>query len=84
MFEDESNADESNTFITDNRKAGLAEVATHVPVLTPFVTKCVRDKPADVFLRMRSGEHLTTDCSSGVQQGDLLNRRRSAYRCGKG
>ena len=37
-------ADSSNTFIADNRKAVLAEVATRLPVVTPFVTKCVGDK----------------------------------------
>ena len=36
------------------------------------MAKCYGTRPADVFLRMDSGETRTTACSSGVQQGDPM------------
>ena len=50
--------------------AVLAEVASCVPALTPFVAKCHGTRPADVFFRMESEENRTTPSSSGGQQGD--------------
>ena len=50
----------------------LAEKATCVPALTPFVAKCYGEMSAPVFLQMESGERREIDCSSGVQQGDAM------------
>ena len=50
----------------------LAEAATCVPALTPFVAKCYGEMSAPVFFQMESGERRKIDCSSGVQQGDAM------------
>ena len=62
----------SNAFGAVERPAVLAEVASFVPALTPFVAKCYGTRPADVFFRMDSAESRTIPCSSGVQQGDRM------------
>ena len=62
----------SNTFNTVKRTAMLAEAATCVPALTPFVAKCYGEMSAPVFFHMESGERRKIDCSSGVQQGDVM------------
>ena len=59
----------SNAFNTVKRTAVLAETTNCVPALTPFVAKYYGTRPADVFLRMDSGETRTIACSNGVQQG---------------
>ena len=43
-----------------------------MPALTLFWAKCYGTRPAGVFFRMDSGETRTIACSSGVQQGDLM------------
>ena len=60
----------SNAFNTVKWTAVLAEAATCVPALTPFVAKCYGERLAPVFFQMDSGERRRIDCSSGVQQGD--------------
>ena len=50
----------------------LAEAATYVPVLTPFVAKCYGERSATVFSQMDSGERRKIDCSSGVKQRDAI------------
>ena len=62
----------SNAFNTVKRTAALAEAATCVPALTPFVAKCNGERSATVFFQMDSGERRKIDCSSGVQQGDAM------------
>ena len=62
----------SNAFNTVKRTAMLAEAATCVPALTPFVAKCYGEMSAPVFFQMESGERPKIDCSSGVQQGDAM------------
>ena len=62
----------SNAFNTVKWTAVLAEAATCVPALTPFVAKYNSERPAPVFLQMDSGERLGIDCFSGVQQGDAM------------
>ena len=57
----------SNAFNTVDRTAVLAEAATCVPALTPFVAKCYGERSATVFFQMVSGERRKIDCSSGVQ-----------------
>ena len=52
--------------------AVLAEAATCVPALTPFVAKCYGEMSALVFFQMESGERRKIDCSSGGQQGDAM------------
>ena len=42
-------SDCSNAFNTVKRTAVLAEAATRVPALKPFVAKCYREKYATVF-----------------------------------
>ena len=54
------------------RTAVLAEAATCVPALTPFVAKCYGEMSAPVFFRMESGERRKIDRSSGIQQGDAM------------
>ena len=61
-----------NAFNTVNRTAMVAEAATCVPVLTPFVAKFYGEMSAPVFFQMESGERRKIDCSSGVQQGDAM------------
>ena len=60
----------SNAINTVNRTAMLAEAASCVPALTPFVAKFYGEMSAPVFFQMESGERRKMDCSSGVQQGD--------------
>ena len=62
----------SNAFNTVKRTAMLAEAATCVPALTPFVAKCYGEMSAPEFFQMESGERRKIDCSSGVQQGDAM------------
>ena len=62
----------SDAFNTVKRTAVLAEAASCVPALTPFVAKYNSERPAPVFLQMDSGERLGIDCFSGVQQGDAM------------
>ncbi|CAN0328772.1 unnamed protein product, partial [Scytosiphon promiscuus] len=62
----------SNAFNTVKRTAVLAEAATCVPALTPFIAKCYGERPAPVFFQMDSGERRKIECSSGVQQGDAM------------
>ena len=62
----------SNAFNTVKRTAMLAEAATCVPALTPFVAKCYGDMSAPGFFQMESGERRKIDCSSGVQQEDAM------------
>ena len=62
----------SNAFNTVKRTAMLAEAATCVPALTPFVAKCCGKMPAPVFFQMESGKRRSIDCSCGVQQGDAM------------
>ena len=62
----------SNAFNTVKQTAMLAEAATCVPALTPFVAKCYGKLSAPVFFQMESGERRKIDCSSGVQQGDAM------------
>ena len=50
----------------------LAEAATCVPALTPFVAKCYGEMSAPVYFQMESGERRKMDCSSGVHQGDAM------------
>ena len=50
----------------------LADAATCVPALTPFVAKCYGEMSAPAFFQMESGERRKVDCSSGVQQGDAI------------
>ena len=50
----------------------LAEAATCVQALTPFVAKCLGEMSASVFFQMKSGERRKIVCSSGVQQGDAV------------
>ena len=64
--------DFSNVFNTGKRTAVLEEVVKCVPALTPLVAKCYGTRPADVFVRMDSGETRTIACSNGVQQGDPM------------
>ena len=47
--------DRSNAFNTVNKTAVLAEVATCVPVLMPFVAKRYGERPADAFVRWTRG-----------------------------
>ena len=46
----------SNAFGAVERPAVLAEVASFVPALTPFVAKCYGTRPVGVFFRLVSGE----------------------------
>ena len=46
----------------------LAEAATCVPALTPFVAKYYGEIYTPVFFQMESGERRKVDYSSGVQQ----------------
>ena len=62
----------SKAFNTVKRTAMLAEAATCVPALTPFVAKCFGEMSAPVFFHMQSGERRKIDCSSGVHQGDAM------------
>ena len=62
----------SNVFSAVKRTAVLAEAATYVPALTPFVAKCYGERSAPVFFQMDSGERRRIDCSSGVQQGNAM------------
>ena len=62
----------SNAINTVKRAAMLAEAATCVPALTPFVAKCYGEMSAPVFFQMESGERRKINCSSGVQQGDAM------------
>lgn len=57
-----------NACNTVNRMVVLAEVTNRAPALTPLVAKCYGLRPADVFIRMDSGETKTINCSSGVQK----------------
>ena len=66
-------SDCSNTFITVKSTAVLAEAATCVPALTPFIAKCYGERPAPVFFQMDSGERRKIECSSGVQRGDAMD-----------
>ena len=59
----------SNAFNTVKRTATLAEAATCMPALTPFVAKCNGEISARVFFRVESGERRKIDCSCKVQQG---------------
>ena len=51
----------SNAFNTVKRTAMLAEVATCVPALTPFVKKSYGEMSAPVFFQMESGERRKLD-----------------------
>ena len=62
----------SNVFNTVKRTAMLAEAATCVPALTPFVAKCYGEMSAPVFFQMELGERRKIDCSSGVQHGGAM------------
>ena len=62
----------SNAFNTVNRTAMLAEAATCVPALTPFVAKYYHEVSAPVFFQMEPAERRKIACSSGVQQGDAM------------
>ena len=62
----------SNAFNSVKRTAMLAEAATYVPALTPFVAKCYGEMSVPVFFQMESGERRKIDCPSGVQQGDAM------------
>ena len=61
-----------NAFNTAKRTAVLAEAATCVPALTPFIAKCHGERPAPLLFQMGSGERRKIECSSGVQQGDAM------------
>lgn len=50
------------------RTVVLAEAATCVPALTPFVAKWYGERSARVFFQMDSN----IDCSSGMQQRDAM------------
>lgn len=50
----------------------LVEVESCGPALTLIVVKCYEERPADALFRMDPGEHRTTTCSKGVQQGDRM------------
>ena len=65
-------SDCSNAFNTVKRAVVLAEAATCVPALTPFIAKCYRERPDHVLFQMDSGERRKIECSSGVQQGDAM------------
>ena len=62
----------SNAFHRVKRTAMLAGAVTCVPALTLFVAKCYGEISAPVFFQMESGERRTIDCSSGVQQWDVM------------
>ena len=62
----------SNAFNTVSRTAVLAEVANHVPVLTPLAAKCYGTRPADVFPDGLRGDHddrLLQRCPAGGSHG---------------
>ena len=59
----------SNAFNTVKR---LADAATCVPALTPFVAKCYGERSATVFFQMDLGERRKIDCSGGVQQEEAM------------
>ena len=61
-----------NAFNTVKRTAVLAQAASCVPALTPFVENYYGKRPAPVLSQMKSGERRKIDCSCGVQQGDAM------------
>ena len=67
-------------FTAINRTAVHVEVVTCVPVPTPFVAKGYGERSAPVFSQVGSGEMRMIDCSTGVQQRDVMDWRCSACR----
>ena len=70
----------SDTFNNGERTVVLEEVANYVPALASFVAKCYGARPADVLLRVDSGEARTITRFGEI----LLGPRYSALICGLG